>query len=243
MSDDEFSKQAGKAIQATVTGGAALVAGPPGVVLAVAAATTFSVFDALAGGNDEALREVRVAALEDEMIAVRDKLRALEARLHQQGSAPDRQDPLTQSAVASEFVRSVSEARTAEKREALVNATVAQFDPSKGSPATRDYWLRRLRDLPEIEVSFVLLLAQHGQVAFADGKMFQAHGGRAMLLPFGTTDTVAYSSLGERMTNAGHGSLVEKTQALVPIDSRAVTATAYVLTRDGSVLMSLCKGD
>jgi len=244
MVDDDFSKHAGKAIQAAVTGAAGLVSGPPGVVLAVGTAVTFSVFEALATRNDEALREFRVAALEGEVIALRDGLRALEKKLAAKGQEPDRKDPLTQSAVASSFVEGVAAARTTEKKQALVHATIAQFDPQKGSPATRDYWLRRIRELPEAELSFALLLAQHGQVAFFDGKIFQAQGGgRAKQLDFVRADVVVFATLAKRMTNVGYGALVHEQNTTIPYESRAVGALAYVLTSDGQTLVSFCKDD
>lgn len=251
MSDDEFSNQGNRAIQATVASAAGLVSGPAGVALAVGAAVTFNVFEALAARNDEALREFRIAALEDELLGVRDKLLALEASLRTEGKTPDRQDPLTQNAVASEFVRGVSEARTAEKKTAIVNATVAQFDPRKGSPASRDHWLRRVREISETELALILLLNDHEAVTFHQHTVFKvplapASEATSDVLAMPEQDAIAFESVASQIAGGGPGRLVYSIggRNIKPPGSKTAAGPgAFALTADGRILISYCKDD
>lgn len=240
---DEFATLTSAAATAAASAAINIVEGVGGNALGAVAGGAFEFFEHLAQKNDAAIAAFRLGALEDEVINLRNELRALERRLAAKDQKPDRQDPLSQTTAASEFVRNLSEARTVEKRTALVHATVAQFDPNRGSPALRDYWLRRVRELPDAELSLALVVSKQGQVAFLEGTMFQAHGGRGTPLPFGLTDVIGFATIAEQMANTGSGSLLHKTQAVIPHEARAVTVTAYALTRDGSTLVSFCRDD
>jgi hypothetical protein len=242
---DEFATLASAAMKEAATAAIGMVDGLAGGALGVVGGEAFAFFETLGERNNEAIAAFRLNALEDEVINLRNELRALVRRLAAEGKKPDRQDPMSQAAIASEFVRNIAEARTVEKRTALVHATVHQFDPRRGSPAMRDYWLQRVRELPEAELSLVLLLAQHEVVAFANAQIFWSNGSGSGSGPLHLfeADVVAYRAIAEQMTNAGYGSLIHKTDATIPIESRAATATAFVLKKDGKMLVSFCSDD
>jgi hypothetical protein len=215
-----------------------------GMAASAAAMTATDYMKSKLSGENATLVVAEENVLLDYCAKLDERVRKIEERLVDTGQKPDRQDLLSKEVTFSRFAKGLGEASTVEKREALVHATAYQFDPRKGSPATRDHWLRRVRELPEAELSFVLLLAAHTEVAFSHRQIYWSDGGGGGG-PLGLLeeDVVAYEAIAEQMTNAGYGSLVYKTSARLPIESTAVVATAFVLKRDGRILVSFCKDD
>lgn len=164
MADDGFSKQAGKAFQNVAIGAAGLVGGLPAVALSVGVGALFNIFDAVANGNDDAFREARIAAVEDEIRRVADEVRKIQQTRVETGKPLNAPDALTQGALFSEFAEAVASAATPEKRTALVHAAALQFDPDLGPSGVRSYWFQQVRALADIEVVALTLLAKHGAV-------------------------------------------------------------------------------
>lgn len=162
----------------------------------------------------------------------------------------DRQDILSKEVVYSRFAQDVSSAATPEKREALVNATAHQFDPRKGSPATRDYWLRQLRDLPESELSFLLMVAER-RVVFLNSKMFETPDAtdfmEEALVPFmSTEDGTAFNIISQSMVRRGHEGFVRNGNAVRMEWSKGqgvAQVSTWVLTDAGETLLAFCKDD
>ncbi len=206
---------------------------------------------ALAERNDKALAAARLDAVEDEVIGLRDAFEKLKVSLAKAGMRPDRSDALTQAAIASEFVRDVSESKTTQKRTALVNATVHQYDPRKGAPATRDYWLRRVRELPEAEISFVLLLAEKKRIGIYQDQLLDLSGSDeatlALLPPLNLVlaDVVAYKAMAQAMSDRTVGALVRKGDSFRARVSEGTVAalTNYLLTQQGEILVEYCSDD
>jgi len=166
MSDDEFSKQAGKAFQGVVVGAAGLVGGLPAVALTVGAAGLFNVFESLLAGKTDAFNEARIAALEDEVRLVADKVRKSEDARAAAGKPPERPDPIAQGVLFSEFAESVASAATSEKRTALVHAAACQFDPDLGSVAVRKHWFDEVRGLSDMDIFAIRMLARERILTF-----------------------------------------------------------------------------
>jgi hypothetical protein len=116
-----------------------------GVAASTIAFGAVEYFKAKATASDTAIAAAEYAALFEEFRKLDERVSKLEQQ--------DRRDALSRQATYSRFARDVSDAAATEKREALVHATACQFDPSKGPPALRDYWLRRVRDLHEPQLA------------------------------------------------------------------------------------------
>jgi hypothetical protein len=179
VANDEFSKTANKALEHTAAGAAAavgtVVAGPFGALTgAVVVRTGVDWFQRRANKNDDSLYEARLSAMEDEFGKLDERVRKLEARRAAEGGKLDRDDLLSREAVYSEFAKGVTEAATPEKRLALVNAAARQFDPIAGLPSVREYWFKRVRALPDLELQVVRILHEHNAIAF-NGAIFAVH--------------------------------------------------------------------
>lgn len=241
---DQFATLSSAALKEAATTAIDIVEGAAGRELGVASGGAFAFFETLAQRNSEAIAAFRLSALEDEVTNLRNELRALERRLATEGKKPDRQDPMSQTAAASEFIRNISAARTVEKRTALVHATVAQFDPRKGSPTTRDYWLQQIREVREGELALVMLLDSVGVITFLDdGRAFDPDS-RELGLPL--ADRVAFRSMAQRIVSTQDPSQLVTTLSQHEIydgGKRLGTAPGYELSEAGSVFVSFCKDE
>lgn len=240
----EFATLSSAALQEAATAAIDSVEGVAGSAAGAASGGPFEFFETLAERNREAIAAFRLSALEDEVINLRNELRALVRRLAAEGKKPDRQDPMSQTVAASEFMRNILSARTVEKRTALVHATVAQFDPRKGTPATRDYWLQRVREVPEGELALVLLLVETGVVTFLDdGRAFDADS-RELHLP--SAERIAFRSMAQSIVAAlDPARLVTSWGDHEVFDAgrRLGTGPGYELSEAGSVFVSFCNDD
>jgi hypothetical protein len=176
MSEDEFSKQAGKAFQGVALGVAKLAGGPTGIALTVGATALFNIFEAVANANTQAFQEARIAALEDDVIRVRDEVKALQEARASAGKPAAPPDAPTQVRIFSDFAEAVADAATPEKRTALVHAAARQFDPDAGFPAVRRYWFNAVRSLSDMEVVTLRLLADEVAV-YSERNMVHGTGG------------------------------------------------------------------
>jgi len=167
MSDDEFSKQGGKAFQSVALGLVGIAGGPGGIALTVGVGALFNIFDAAANANTLAFQEARIAALEDDVLRVRDEVKALQAARAAQGKPIDAPDAPTQAQIFSDFAEAVANAATPEKRTALVHAAAKQFDPDVGALPVRKYWFNEVRRLDDMEIAALSLLHQHGALVFS----------------------------------------------------------------------------
>lgn len=166
MSGDEFSNQGGKAFQNVALGVAGLAGGPASVAITAGVGAFFNIFDAVATANTQAFQEARIAALEDDLIRVRDEVRTLQAARVAEGKPIGAPDAPTQTQIFSDFVEAVSSAPTSEKRTALVHAAARQFDPDLGSVAVRKHWFDEVRRLSDMEIFAIRMLAREGILTF-----------------------------------------------------------------------------
>lgn len=177
MTEDDFGKTGSKLIENVAIGVAGvvgtIVAGSGGGVTAGAVVmTALDWLRASANANDRRVFDARFAALEDQFTRLDEEVRKVKESLAADGKQADRQDFLSQEAVYSDFARAVSEARTPEKRIALVNVAAHQFDPRLGTPEAREFWFQRVRLLTELQIAFVRLVART-QICFAANSMVQ----------------------------------------------------------------------
>lgn len=182
MADDEFSKQAGSAFQTVALGVAGLAGGPGGIAVSVGAVALLNIFDAVANANTQAFQEARIAALEDDVIRVRDEIKALQAARAAEGKPVEAPDAPSQAQIFSDFAEAVANAATPEKRTALVHAAAKQFDPDAGTLPVRKYWFNEVRKLTDMEVAALSLLQQHGALVFSSNDTL-VHSGKANTPP------------------------------------------------------------
>lgn len=179
-----------------------------------------------------------------------ERMGAIEEQLAASNETRDRQDLLTKELTYSRFIRSVSEAATPDKREAIVHATAHQFDPRKGVAATRDYWLQRVREIPDAELALVKLVVAHGEITFWNNAAYQTSGAttqaqpatQALSLP--KADVVMHETLAQQVSARGPGQLVYSfggRHVQTPTGSHALSA--YALTVAGEIFISFCKDD
>ena len=222
-----------------------------GMAASAAAMTATDYMKAKISGDDADL------ALAEETVALEycrrldARLADLEAKAAADGQKPDRQDLLTKEVTFSRFAKSLGEATTEEKREAIVHATAYQFDPRKGPPAMRDYWLRRVRDLPEHELSLVLLIANRGPIVFYHEEVLalepQGNGGshvRDLDFPRESRQallTIAHQMIGS--VQAGRLIAQSDRSLTIPRDGANQLVRPFALTPDGEILVSFCKDD
>ena len=248
---DKFATLSSAVMKEAATAAMDSVEGAAGAALGGTTGGAFEFFETLGEHNDEAIAAFRLNAVEDEVSNLRNELRALVRQLAAEGKQPDRQDPMSQTVAASEFVRNISEARTVEKRTALLHATVAQFDPRKGSPAMRDYWLQQVRNLPEYELSILLLVAERGPLAFVGDETFvlganadaERHLNDLALPPAAKQAifTVAHhmaarQEAGRLLMQLGESSTILR-------NGTNYLVRPFVLGPDGQILVSFCKAD
>lgn len=251
MHDDNFSPVAKNALQEAAGSVAELIDnaidGVP--VVGRSLGVGLSYFQALSERNNDAIAVARLGAVEDELIKLRQDFDKLTASLANEGKQPDRQDPLSQAAVASEFVASVLEARTPQKREALVHASVRQFDPRLGLPATREFWLRLIREMPDTEIQVVLLLAENGETIFLNKQALSAKdvGGnfRIEKLPWTRPDIAAYqATIVAMLGNPRTARLVVHSEARsFNVDGQAYSSGGFKLGEDGEILAMFCAAE
>lgn len=153
--------QSGATALMTAAGDA--LAGPGvGILAGAVSDSVLTWFGAQASANDDALREARLGALEDEMYRLAERLRKLEAL-----TVLDRADAISREQTFSEFARDVAAAHTPEKREALVIAAANRHNPGLGSAAMREYWYEVVRGLPDVQIALIRLLEGRFYVAIA----------------------------------------------------------------------------
>lgn len=181
MTDDELSKQAGKAFQNVALGLAGAAGGAAGVALTVGASALFNIFDAVANANTEAFQQARIAALEDDVLRVRDEVKAIQERLSKAGKPMDPPDAPTQARVFSDFAEAVAKAATPEKRTALVHAAARQFDPEVGPASVRKYWFDQVRQLSDVQVAAIRLLVRYDAVIQGENDRLAAYGNQEQL--------------------------------------------------------------
>jgi hypothetical protein len=131
-------------------------------------------FDAVASGNDEALREARLGSLEAEFRRLSERVARLERE-----TATDRNDPLTREQTFSRFAKDVADAKTPAKREALINAAAHQFDPRMGSAEARSFWYSVVAGLTDLDLLMSRLLAEHEHVTITVEPVARVTLGRA----------------------------------------------------------------
>lgn len=166
MTKDDFGNAAAATMSAGLTAlataaGTAL-GGPAGaIVFGSLAEGAKAWLGAIAAGNDVALREARIAGLEEQFGALVDRLNRIENELGAEGKEPDRTDPISREQTFSDFARDVVAAHSSEKREALVNAAASLHDPRRGSAASRAHWYDLVRSLPDVVVLLLRTLEKH----------------------------------------------------------------------------------
>lgn len=254
---DKFSDVTSKAVERVAIGGAAIAGnalGGPGMALTLSVGT-FTLaewFRAMSTGGDSRVLTQRLDAFETEIAQLEARLAAAESAIKAAGEQPDRQDLLSKEGIFSDFARGVSEARTPPKRHALVNATVHQFDPRKGTPATRDYWLRRVRETSDAELALVNLLSVQTEItfwrneAFATSATNNANAPATVPLTIPKSTVVAFETIAQQVANQGPGQLVysaysRHVRSGEGADAHAVRA--YGLTAAGEIFVSFCKDD
>ncbi len=244
MGDDDFAKIASKALEQLVVRGAgvavAAAGGSPGEALAatVAASTGLEWFKLRATGKDSAIQAGLVIDMAEHFARLDSAVAEIAERLAKLELAPDRQDPLTQDAVYSDFAKAVSEAPTPEKREALVHVAAHQFNPEMGTPASRAYWMRRVSVLSDIEIATIKLFDGYSRIAF-DGALFLSGNGEHVerrTIPL--TDVVAFETTATELSGPiGPAQLMARRKGSVTHEQKRIETTLFLLTPPGQSLL------
>lgn len=90
----------------------------------------------------------------------------LEAELQAQGKKLDELGASRTTQVLRDVLAACARAESPEKRDALINAAVRQFDPRAGTASTRAYWLRVLASVSDVELHVVRIVVRHSRVSF-----------------------------------------------------------------------------
>jgi hypothetical protein len=205
MSSDEFSSRTGATIEQLMLAAAGAVVGEAtkdplaGAFATAAAFSAVDFFKAKTSQNDESWRKAELAALYENFQSLDERIKKLEADLGAQRLRLDRQDVLSKGVIFSDFAREVAGASTSEKREALVNATARQFDPRQDQPSVRSYWLGRLRDLPEMQLSVLLQAAKHRGIFFQGGEMLTFEQQLATPVAMSAQSVTTFATVAESM--------------------------------------------
>jgi hypothetical protein len=247
---DDFGKQSSGIVQQLAIGTAgvamaSLVDNDPMVALTASSAAWGAVeyFKTKASMPTSAIQAAEYSALFEEFRKLGERVALLEKK--------DRQDALAKQVVFSRFAKDVSEAATTEKREALVHATAYQFDPSRGSPATRDYWLRKVRSASDAELALVLLASKKCLAFFGAQRLVEMPSDSTTIGPppslkIPETDMLTFASLARQMVQGGGPGALLKSGAHVNIQvSRGTSSSVQKLelTSDGEIFVSFCNGD
>jgi hypothetical protein len=248
VANDEFSKASGDFLEKAATGSvglaaAALVDPAAGVLATATVGTAFAWFRRRAARHDGPFDPALIADVGDEFKRVDAAVEGLRARLEAVEKKVDRQDSLSQERIFSEFADSVVGARTPEKRTALVHATARQFDPTAGEPSVRAYWMRRVSDMPDLEIRFVQLLGEHGMLAFKDGAFKVSRTARryeGVVLPsFTNADVVALELCALAMSEGKDlSNLVARARDNLYLGDDGFTAHIFGLSSSGAALAS-----
>jgi hypothetical protein len=173
-------------------------------------------FQLVASGNAEALMEWRAGSIREDVAKLVARVEKLELELRAEMLPPDRSDPLSREQTVSDFVRDVASAHTQVKREALVNAAANQHDPRIGGQATRAFWYRVLRELPDVEVFIIRLMAKHGHIVLWRGELI-AVGEQA-----GNHRTATAIDVGGEDTWTLHSTILEMAGSSMPQPRRVI---------------------
>lgn len=221
-----------------------------GMAASAAAMTATDYMKSKLSGDSGELATAEATVLFDYCARLDGRLSVIETHLLESGQKPDRQDLLSKEVTFSRFARGLGEAATVEKREALVHATAYQFDPRKGSPATRDYWLRQVRELPESDLAFINLVATHRITFFKDDLVVLPTADEILdsdLKPFmSREDAVAFTVIAGQMTRRGFEGFVrngERVQIRFSTGIGVGHLETFVLTAAGATLRSFCSGE
>jgi hypothetical protein len=155
-------------------------------------------------GADPRLREALEADFRDKVARLEARVERLEKQRAAEGKPLDELGVSRTVTIAREFL-SASAGATSGKVDALVNGAARQFDPDAGLPSVREYWLRRVRELPDMELEVVRLLHKHGRLA-VNGALFSvtpSADGIRLGNPFGSSrraDIVAIEVTALRMS-------------------------------------------
>lgn len=189
---------------------------------------------------DERLKAAIEQDLADTLASLQSKVERLAVELEAKSAKLEELGALRTFTLAREAAASAAEARTAEKRESVLNATARQFDPEAGTPATRDFWLQRVRSLPDVELKLVLLIAKYKRLAFQNNDLVQLVEDRIRPLPLPREDLVAFRTVAASMINAQLGGLIIRhTSREIPFKEGTYTTIWPIdLTEDGQVLVS-----
>lgn len=215
-----------------------------GMAASAAAMTATDYMKSKLSGENADLVVAEENVLLDYCAKLDERVRKIEERLFDTGQKPDRQDLLSKEVTFSRFAKGLGEAATVEKREALVHATAYQFDPRKGSPATRDYWLRKVRDASDAEISLVNLLVEHKEIAFLNNEAIKTSAQEnttfKQKLPMLVSEVVALETLSQQISATGHGQVVYSPARR---NVHGHMMPTYALTAVGTVFASFCKDD
>jgi hypothetical protein len=118
---------------------------------------------------DERLKAAIAEDMGDTLIKLQQKVEQLAARLESNGQKLDDLGPIRTVHVARDVAESTAQARSPEKREAVLNAAARQFDPNLSASA-RAHWLAVVRQLSDIEIAAI-------RVLHTEGALWQQHDG------------------------------------------------------------------
>lgn len=198
---------------------------------------------------DERLKAAIEADLSETVRLLNSKVEVLASKLEAQGKKLDELGAVQTVVLTRAVAQSTTEAKTRQKRNAVLNAAARQFDPTRGDAAARQYWLGRVRSLPEVDLAFLLFVAEHREVGFIDDLVIVVSGPNdavslSMLVDFPRETAVAYRAAATRL-GIEQGALVQtvRTPRGTSRAGDSVSFNSFALTPDGAILISFCKDD
>jgi hypothetical protein len=202
MTDDKFGDFANVAILGTAK---AII---PGTSL------FHDVFRVITGDNDAKFRDVLLQETLDHVYRVEADVKKLREELEAQGKQIDELDSIARSQLIVSFVQDISQTASLTKRDDLIKATAAQFDPRLGSFSMRQYWLGRLRVLSEPALE-VLKLHKEGALQLGDNVDFYMTGPSGIMW---TRQEIAWESAGCTKSTVGFAAIAVYRSARVELE-------------------------
>lgn len=127
----------------------------PGVGFVIEAANAFI------PDNTENMRAALVDELHSDLNKLEQRVSILEQQLRGQGKKAEAFDATQRTHLARTFLKARTEAYSEEQRDGLLNASVAQYDPRRGTKAERKYWLDLVASLSAEEYCALRALSEN----------------------------------------------------------------------------------
>jgi len=196
---------------------------------------------------NEKLRKAMLDETVDAVLELESKVARIDAQLGEIGRQLDELGAVRTVLLAQDVASSATSARTKGKREAVLNAAARQFDPRKGDEAAREYWLQRVRALPETELALLLFLNEYDEIGFVDDlTVVVKHGPNDHIQPLpdvpGETG-LAFRGAALRLAGEAPTPLIQTShnRQAASRGGDQKSFPAFVLTPEGKTLVSFCK--